>query len=94
MDKLGKTIVSGFTGTTFMTATSALMSLLPRENFKEPEHLADMVGKLAPFLSKRSKTLAGWGAHYSMGFIFAATYVELWECHKIEHSIKNGSSSG
>lgn len=90
MDKLGKTIVSGFAGTTFMTAASALMSLVPHENFKEPEHLADMVGKLTPFLSKKSKTLAGWGAHYSMGFIFAATYVELWECRKIEHSIKNG----
>lgn len=90
MDKLGKTIVSGFTGTTFMTAASALMSLLPHENFKEPEHLATMTGRLAPFLSKKSKTLAGWSAHYGMGFIFAAVYVELWESRKIEHSIKNG----
>ncbi|RZM18171.1 MAG: hypothetical protein EOO88_41460, partial [Pedobacter sp.] len=90
MDKITKTFVSGFTGTSFMTASSALMSLLPGENFKEPEHLATMTGRLAPFLSKRAQVLAGWGAHYSMGFLFAAVYVELWETRKIEHSIKNG----
>jgi len=73
-----------------MTASSALMSLLPAENFKEPEHLATMTGRIAPFLSKRAQVLAGWAAHYSMGFLFAAVYVELWETRKIEHSIKNG----
>ena len=90
MNNAGKTLLSGFTGTTFMTAASALMSLLPNENFKEPEHLATMVGRLAPLLSKNTKTLAGWGAHYSMGFMFAAVYVELWESGKIAHTIKNG----
>ncbi|MES2454823.1 MAG: hypothetical protein V4594_04770 [Bacteroidota bacterium] len=90
MNKAGKTLLSGFTGTTFMTAASALMSLLPHENFKEPEHLATMAGRLAPLLSKNTKTLAGWGAHYGMGFLFAAVYVELWESRKIEHTIKNG----
>lgn len=90
MNKLGKTLVSGFTGTTFMTAASALMSLVPHENFKEPEHLRTMIGRLAPFLSKKSTIIAAWGAHYGMGFIFAAVYVELWERREIEHSIKNG----
>ena len=90
MNKVEKTLISGFTGTTFMTAASALMSLLPHENFKEPEHLATMIGRLAPFLSKESKVLSGWAAHYGMGFVFAAVYVELWESRKIEHTIKNG----
>ena len=90
MNQLTKTLISGFTGTSFMTASSALMSLLPSEDFKEPKHLATMTGRLAPFLSKRAQQLAGWGAHYSMGFLFAAVYVELWETRKIEHSIKNG----
>jgi len=89
MNKLEKTAVSGFTGTTFMTAASALMSLLGQD-FREPEHLSTMVGRLAPFLSKRSKVIAGWGGHYAMGFVFAAVYVELWESRKIEHSLKNG----
>ncbi|MES2827920.1 MAG: hypothetical protein V4687_07190 [Bacteroidota bacterium] len=90
MNKIEKTFISGFTGTTFMTAASALMSLLPHENFKEPEHLATMAGRLAPFLSKKTKSLVGWGAHYSMGFLFAAVYVELWERGEIKHNIKNG----
>jgi len=89
MNKLEKTIISGFTGTTFMTAGSALMSLAGQD-FREPEHLSTMVGRLAPFLSKRAKVIAGWGAHYAMGFVFAAVYVELWESRKIEHTLKNG----
>lgn len=90
MQKNMKTLISGFTGTTFMTASSALMSKMYGENFREPEHLATMIGRMAPFLSKPAKVVAGWGAHYSVGFLFAAVYVELWESHKIEHSIKNG----
>jgi len=73
-----------------MTVASAMMSLLPKENFKEPEHLSTMIGRLAPFLSNRAQSLAGWGAHYSMGFVFAAVYVELWERGEIDRSIKNG----
>jgi len=73
-----------------MTAGSALMSLMMNENFREPEHLGTMIGRVAPFLSKKAQLLAGWGAHYGMGFVFAAVYVELWETGKIKHTIKNG----
>ena len=90
MRKLAKTLISGFAGTSFMTASSALMSLLPHENFKEPEHLATMTGRLAPFMSKKAQILAGWGEHYAMGFVFAAVYIELWETRKIKHTIRNG----
>lgn len=90
MDQLSKTVISGFTGTSFMTASSALMSLLPGEEFKEPEHLSEMAGRLAPFLSKEAKQVVGWGAHYTMGMLFAAVYVELWEKRKIKRSLKNG----
>ncbi len=89
MNKIEKTVISGFTGTTFMTAASALMSLAGQD-FMEPEHLSTMIGRLAPLLSKKAKMTAGWGAHYSIGFIFAAVYVELWERRKIKHSLKNG----
>lgn len=90
MNQLEKTIVSGTVGTSFMTAASALMSLLPHENFKEPKHLSTMIGRLEPFLSKNQKHIAGWGAHYGMGLLFAAVYVELWEKGAIKHTIKNG----
>ena len=89
MDKIAKTAISGFTGTTFMTASSALLSLMGQD-FREPEHLSTMISRMAPFLSKRAKVIAGWGAHYGMGFVFAAVYVELWETRKIDHTVKNG----
>ncbi|TFF39200.1 hypothetical protein [Mucilaginibacter psychrotolerans] len=90
MNKLQKTALSGFTGTSFMTASSALMSALMGENFREPDHLETMIARLAPQLSKHAKKIAGWGAHYAMGFVFAAVYVQLWETGKIKHTLKNG----
>lgn len=88
--RLNKVLLTGIGGTTAMTAGSALMSMLMKEDFREPEHLETMISRLAPMLSKRAKTIAGWGAHYAMGFVFAAVFVELWESHKIKHSIGNG----
>ncbi|MHA4896202.1 hypothetical protein ACXZ1K_15730 [Pedobacter sp. PWIIR3] len=90
MNQAEKTLITGIGGTTFMTAGSALMTLIGTENYREPEHLATMIGRLAPFLSKRSKVIAGWGAHYAMGFVFAAVFVELWETGKIKHNLRNG----
>jgi Na+/proline symporter len=90
MNKIAKTALTGFGGTTVMTGGSELMSLLFGENFREPDHLETMISRLAPHLSGRAKKLAGWGAHYAMGFVFAAVYVELWETRKIKHNLKNG----
>ena len=90
MHKAEKILVSGVTGTTVMTISSYLMSLAADENFREPEHLATMIARLAPGLSKQAKTIAGWGAHFAMGLVFAAIYVELWETKKVRHTIKNG----
>lgn len=90
MNKLIKTGLTGFVGTSVMTVSSELMSLFMKENFREPEHLATMIKRLVPRLSGRAETIAGWGAHYAMGFVFAAVYVELWETHQIKHDIRNG----
>jgi hypothetical protein len=60
------------------------------ENYREPEHLATMISRIAPGLSKNAAKIAGWGAHVAMGFIFASVYVELWETRKIKHTIVNG----
>ncbi|RYZ47398.1 MAG: hypothetical protein EOP49_21450 [Sphingobacteriales bacterium] len=73
-----------------MTASSALMSLLPKEEFREPDQLIKLIGRIAPWLSGPGKVVAGWGAHYAMGMLFAAVYVELWRQGKIERSLKNG----
>jgi hypothetical protein len=77
-----------------MTANSYLMSEIFGENFREPQHLATMIGRLAPKLSRHAVQIAGWGAHYAMGFVFAAIYVELWETRKIKHTIVNGIALG
>jgi hypothetical protein len=89
MNKAGKIAVTALTGTTFMTADSYLMSLFFGENYREPEHLATMIGRLAPNLSGQAKRIAGWGAHFAMGFVFASVYVELWESRKIKHNFRN-----
>ena len=90
MNKLGKTLISAAVGTSFMTASSALMSLLPNEEFREPDQLAKLIGRVMPVFSNKADVIAGWGAHYAMGCVFAAVYVDLWEKREIEHSIKNG----
>jgi len=90
MNKTAKTIVTGVAGTSVMTLGSELMSLLSSENFREPEHLETLIGRLAPQLSDKAKQIAGWGAHYAMGMVFAAIYIDLWEKRKIKHNIKNG----
>ena len=90
MNKVEKIAITGVAGTLVMTADSFLMSLLMDENFREPEHLATMIGRLVPKLSKQAQMIAGWGAHIAMGIVFASVYVELWETKKIKHSIKNG----
>ncbi|WP_428331644.1 hypothetical protein [Mucilaginibacter sp.] len=90
MNQIEKTALTGIGGTTVMTASSYLMSLLADENFREPEHLEVLIGRLAPHLSKKAKVLAGWGAHFAMGFVFASVYVEMWESKKIKHNLRNG----
>jgi hypothetical protein len=90
MNRAEKIVVTGVAGTTVMTANSYIMSLLMDENFREPEHLSTMIARLLPHLSKQAKVIAGWGAHFAMGIVFATIYVELWETRKIEHTIKNG----
>jgi Na+/H+ antiporter NhaA len=90
MNQLSKSLLCGIAGTTVMTANSALMSNIFGENYREPEHLATMIKRLVPGLSKQANQIAGWGAHCAMGIVFAAVYLELWETKKIRHSIRNG----
>lgn len=58
--KIAKIAVSGITGTTFMTLSSEIMSLMG-QNFREPDHLRTMIGRLTPLLSKKTTIAAGWG---------------------------------
>jgi hypothetical protein len=90
MHKGAKTSITAVSGTALMTASSYLMSEIFGENYREPEHLATMISRIAPGLSKNAAKIAGWGAHVAMGFVFASVYVELWETKKIKPTIVNG----
>ncbi|GAB3922124.1 hypothetical protein [Mucilaginibacter myungsuensis] len=94
MDQLSKSLLTGFMGTNAMTVSSDLMSKILGENFREPAHLETLIKRLFPHWSGHAKRISAWGAHYAMGFIFAAIYVELWQTKKIEHSLKNGMLLG
>src|ERR1700712_4410210 len=89
MNRLTRIVLTGVAGTTVMTAGSELFSLIFKENFREPEHLETLISRLAPPMSKHAKTVAGWGTHLAMVFIFTAVYVELWENGTLKHNLKN-----
>src|SRR4051812_33741266 len=89
MNKFTTTGLTALASTTVMTAGSELMSHIFRENYREPEHLETLIGRLAPVLPKRIKKFGGWAAHYGVGLAFAAVYVELWNRNKIKHNLKN-----
>ena len=76
-------LVSGMTGTTFMTLFSYLVSLADRENFSESERLGQLAGRLIPKLDKEKSQALGWLGHYSVGLLFALVYVELWRKGKL-----------
>jgi Na+/proline symporter len=90
MNKPAKIVLSGIMGTNVMTLFSYLISALAKENFSEPEHLSTMINRLAPGISKKWLKVAGWGAHYAVGILFAAVYAELWENGTIKPSVRNG----
>jgi len=88
-----KAAICSISGTSMMTLSSALMSLSGQE-FREPEHLSNLTGKLMPFLSEESQAAAGWLAHYGMGSAFAYVYVKLWDKGKLSDSYKTGAVLG
>jgi len=93
MDRTAKTLLCSLSGTSFMTLSSAIFSL-GRQDFREPEHLSRLIGRLLPFSSGEMNVLAGWAAHYGMGTLFAALYVKLWEDKKLGYSWKEAIKLG
>jgi len=82
-------LISGITGTTFMTLFSYLVSEIEKENYSEPERLGQLTHNLLPIISKRESQLTGWAGHYLVGLAFAAAYVHLWKKKQIKPSFKN-----
>jgi len=78
INPLVKTVGCSIAGTTMMTASSALMSLLDQD-FREPERLKGLISRALPFFPKEVKSVSAWAAHYAMGAAFSAIYVKLWD---------------
>jgi len=81
-------------GTSVMTSFSHLLSDLYKEDFSEPRHLSVMLKRLAPGISKKWAFIAGWGAHYAVGVLFASVYAELWRSGKLRPTLATGAILG
>jgi hypothetical protein len=96
--KVKEIMVSGVTGTTFMTLFSYLVSLAEKENFSEPERLGQLAHRLLPQLDKKQSQALGWLGHFGVGVLFALVYVELWRRRKpantLQHNLLLGALSG
>lgn len=92
--KKGKTLISSIVGTSAMTIFSYLVSESQNKNFREPEVLGQLIERLPKSSSKNSAKIAGWGLHYTVGFLFVAFYNELWKRKKIKPSLTSGALLG
>ncbi len=87
-------LVPAFAGTTVMTLFSYILSEITKEDFSEPKHLSTMIDRLAPGTPKSWARVAGWGAHYAVGVLFASVYRQLWLKGKIRPSVAAGAVLG
>ena len=87
-----KTVVSSIAGTTMMTASSALMSLIGQDleslTFKRFNYQG------IALYPKKARSLSAWAAHYAMGAAFSAVYVKLWEAKKLKPTATCGLTLG
>jgi hypothetical protein len=91
---VAKVISAAVTGTTFMTLFSYLVSETKNKQFKEPRLLATLLYRLTPQINKQMSQVAGWGIHYSVGFIFAVLYAEKWRAEENEATVRSGLMLG
>lgn len=88
--ELLKVTSSAVTGTTCMTLFSYIVSETQEEKFKEPQLLAQLLGRLVPEINKQMSLVAGWSIHYSVGLAFAILYAKKWRAQEHKATIKSG----
>ncbi|SES30859.1 hypothetical protein [Pedobacter rhizosphaerae] len=94
--KVGRILISAICGTSMMTVSSKLMSLIG-QNFSEPHHLGKMISRLDPVFSKNTDKALGWTAHLGMGAAFCSVYSSLFDSGvkpNLKNSILLGLISG
>lgn len=91
-------IAAAASGTTLMTIFSHIVSDVEHQDFSEPRLLGRLAHRLVPASNKKTALLAGWGAHYAVGVLFAAPYYYyLKAAHKkptVVNSLISGAAGG
>jgi len=94
MMKAKEVLITGITGTTFMTAFSYAVSLAEKENYSEPERLGQLIHGLLPMLNEEEYKTSGWTLHFAVGLLFAMVYIELWRKKMIKPTLVNNTLIG
>lgn len=92
--KPSKIILPAITGTSAMTIFSYLMSDVEKRNYKEPDVLRQLIGRLMKGVVQDKAHLAGWVAHYGAGVIFEKLLTKAWKQKHIKPSVASGALLG
>lgn len=81
MGTIGKIIISGIVGTTFMTLYSYFKSKREKEDYLEPRLLNKLIdrSRALPELENKKTNPVGWGLHYGTGILFVTAYRLVWK---------------
>lgn len=92
---LANLVMANLAGTSAMTAYSYWKSYREEEQFEEPEMLGKMLHRLLPqTIAIGPSQVAGWVAHYTVGFLFNITYGLLWKKSNLKPDIASGMLLG
>lgn len=89
-----KTLLSGIVATSAMTLYSYAVSRSKKENFREPELLAELADDFLPAAVRDLAIPAGWIAHYSVGLGLALGLEAYWQKNRTKRSVMNGMLAG
>lgn len=84
-------VLAWIVATTCMTGFSYLFSTLLNENFKEPQLLAELLGKV---VKRKLPLWVGWLLHYLTGIVFLGVLIVAYSLIPVEVSILWGIAFG
>lgn len=89
-----KTLLSGIVATSAMTLYSYAVSRSKKENFREPELLAELADDFLPASAQNLAIPVGWIAHYKVGLGLALALEAYWQKSGKKRSLSNGILAG
>jgi hypothetical protein len=88
------TLLSSVAGTTAMTIFSYWASRNKKEQFREPELLAEFIARLQNKKVNKKHTAAGFLLHYMTGLMFSAVFTQFWKFTPFKPNLKSGIMLG